>query len=323
VSTSAFHAFGKVILLGEHAVVYGVPALAAALSTGVTVETPPGTGRLRVPAWDLDVPPSVYEAGEDASAPTVAKAFAALEARLGVQPGARRPVDYVVRFAVPTGAGLGSSAAMAVALARAVAATHGIAATATDIEDAAMASETVVHGRPSGLDHTVSARGGFGVFVRGQGLAPVAARDPLPLVIGHTGRARDTKGRVARVAELVAGPNGDAVRARFDQIRALVERGRTAVELGGAAGLAALGEAMRENQRHLEALEVSCPEIETMCRIADDVGALGAKLTGGGGGGCVIALAPGREEILRNVWQRNGFTSFVTEIGARQKGQPS
>jgi mevalonate kinase len=72
---------------------------------------------------------------------------------------------------------------------------------------------------------------------------------------------------------------------------------------------------MNENQRHLEALEVSCIEIERMCALALDAGAVGCKLTGGGGGGCVIALAPGREHAVQEAWQRGGFANFTTRVG--------
>jgi mevalonate kinase len=306
-------AFGKLILLGEHAVVYGHPALAGALSGGAAVEAVPGRGALRVPAWGLEV-----DAASDG--PEMARAYRALRAALGL--AATSPVDLVVEFAVPTGAGLGSSAAMAVAVARALDRAHGLRASEDQIAAAALASETVIHGRPSGLDHTVAQRGGFGVFRRASGLEVVRAAQPVKLVVGHTGRARDTKGRVARVGELYA-ERGEEVRARFSAIEALVELGRAAVERGGHA-LRELGAAMRENQRHLVALEVSCPEIDRMCALADDAGALGAKLTGGGGGGCVIALAPEREAAVAAAWRRAGFESFfatVGEAGATAQGR--
>jgi mevalonate kinase len=198
-----------------------------------------------------------------------------------------------------------------VAVARALCAAHDLSEQL--INDAAMASETVLHGKPSGLDHTVAHQGGFGVFVRGKGLSPVRAAQPVPLVVGHTGKERDTKGRVARVAELHELDRAQ-VDARFGEIARLVERGRNAVETGD---LGTLGDAMKRNQRELEALEVSCPEIERMCRLAEEAGALGVKLTGGGGGGCVIALAPGREAEVRAAWERAGFSSFTTTVGGR------
>jgi mevalonate kinase len=301
-----YRAHGKVILLGEHSVVYGHPALAGALADGVSVETQAGTGNLRVQAWGVEVSP--IDPGNEPY--SLGRAYRAIRSRLGL--GLNSPVDFSVHFDVPTGAGLGSSAAMAVAVARALKAVHGLSATDEDLAGAAMDSETVVHGKPSGLDHTVALKGGFGIFTRGHGLSPVRAAQPVTLVIGHTGRERDTKGRVSRVAELHA-ERGDEVRARFQQIASLVDAGRKAVE---RAAWGELGAAMNENQRHLEALEVSCAEIERMCAIAGDAGAVGAKLTGGGGGGCVIALAPGRESVVRDAWERAGFKSFVTQVGA-------
>lgn len=239
-------AYGKVILLGEHSVVYGHPALAGALADGVRVEITSGSGRLHVPAWGLSTDAQKSE-------PTVARAYRAIRERLGV--GDKSAVDFTVSFAVPTGAGLGSSAAMAVALARAIAEAHGIRATEQDLAGAAMASETEVHGKPSGLDHTVALQGGFGLYTRSGGLKPVRAAQPVTLVIGHTGRERDTRGRVSRVAELVEERTRET-HEHFFAIANIVERGRSAVERGQASEL---GQAMDENQQHLEALEVSCP----------------------------------------------------------------
>ena len=285
-------AHGKVILLGEHSVVYGHPALAGALADGVTVEATPGRGLLAIAQWELVIDPA--KAGD---AP-LGRAYDEIRRRAG-EPA----IDLALTFNLPTGAGLGSSAAMAVAIGRAL----GLSGAA--LAEAAMASETVIHGTPSGLDHTVSIAGGFGIFTRAAGLAPLRAQ-PLPIVIGHTGKARDTKGRVARVAELVNERAGE-VRERFAAIEALVGRGADAVARGSYGEL---GAAMNENQRHLEALEVSCPEIERMCAMARDAGAFGAKLTGGGGGGCVIAV--GNDAAVADAWRKAGYETFTATVRA-------
>ncbi len=294
------HAFGKLILLGEHSVVYGHSALAGAIEDGVTVTVQPGAGALIVPAWKAKFT-------ADSDGVPLARAYAAILKTLGVS--APRDFDLEAQFAIPTGAGLGSSAALSVAVARAIAAINGIEN--APVLAAALASETVIHGRPSGLDHTVSYHGGFGVFTRAEGLKPIANGSSLAIVVGHTGRERDTKGRVARVAEILTERESET-RARFAAIETLVGRAAKAIERGS---LGELGQAMNENQRHLEALEVSCPEIERMCAIAGDAGAVGAKLTGGGGGGCVIAIAPGREAEVERAWQTAGFKSFRTSVG--------
>lgn len=299
---------GKVILLGEHSVVYGHPALAGALSGGVEVLAVPADGaalHLRVPAWGVAVRP-----GEGDS--PLAHAWKAIRDEVARLPGYRDPeVDLVARFELPTGSGLGSSASMSVAAARALAEAAGVALDLDRLCAAAMAAETVFHGRPSGIDHAVAAHGGFGLFTRATGLSPLPPSARVPLVIGHTGRARDTKGRVARVAELHTERPAET-NARFEAIAQLVRRAAAAI---AEADLGALGAAMGENQKHLEALEVSCAEIERMCALALEAGALGAKLTGGGGGGCVIAVAPGREDAVRRSWEQAGFATFVTHVG--------
>src|SRR5262249_563607 len=140
--------------------------------------------------------------------------------------------DFLARFAIPTGAGLGSSAALAVALVRCIDQTLGLKLAAEHVDAAAFAAEKVFHGHPSGLDHTVAQHGGLGLFRRGQGLFPLEQTVPsLSLLVGHTGRARDTKGRVARVAELHT-KDPAATRARFDHIAELVEQAVAALRRG-------------------------------------------------------------------------------------------
>jgi mevalonate kinase len=285
-------AHGKVILLGEHSVVYGHPALAGALADGVSVDATAGRGLLRIAQWELVIDPAA------ALDVPLARAYEEIRRRAG-EPA----IDLALTFNLPTGAGLGSSAAMAVAIGRAL----GLQGAA--LADAAMASETVIHGTPSGLDHTVSIAGGFGLFTRAGGLSTLRAA-PLRLTIGHTGKARDTKGRVARVAQLL-GERSDEVRGRFLAIADLVARGADAVARGSYGEL---GQAMTENQRHLEALDVSCAEIERMCGIARDAGAFGAKLTGGGGGGCVIAV--GNDAAVADAWRKAGFQTFAATVAA-------
>lgn len=322
-------AHGKVILLGEHSVVYGHPALCGALAAGVTITAvapadPLDPGALCVPAWGLRTPGAAALLSEPPHGTDVATAYAALlqVVARSCSVGALQQLlrcDLSATFAIPTGAGLGSSAALAVAAARALdgllrgAGQGGLSA--EDIACAALAAETVFHGRPSGLDHTVAQHGGFGLFQREGAvgrLAPLLA-PAVPLIIGQTGRARDTRGRVARVAELRA-QQPEETRARFAQIEALVAQAAQAVRAGD---LTQLGSAMNQNQEALQALEVSCPEIDAMCALARGAGALGAKLTGGGGGGCVLAVAAGEAERARvqAAWREAGFASFLTQVG--------
>src|SRR5688572_25397494 len=152
--------WGKVILLGEHAVVYGYPALAAALDRGVTIDavaTPAGGPlRLDIPAWDLRVSASARDEDHPAS-----RALAAIADELGI---GRPAVSLLGDAQIPHSAGLGSSAAMAVAITRALLAWSKRAQDVKTVLAAASASETVMHGKASGIDATIATQGGIGVY---------------------------------------------------------------------------------------------------------------------------------------------------------------
>lgn len=275
-------AHGKILLLGEHAVVHGRPALAAGLSRGMTAEVVGVDGaRLQIPAWGVDVSP------EDESA--VAQAFSALLAAL---PEAFGGMTVRVEPGIPGGAGLGSSAALAVATARALADHAGLELADDRLFDAAMAAERVFHGNPSGLDHAAAMHGGLMRYVRGTPptIVPVTAAQPLSLVVAQVAPGADTGRMVGGVAERLERLPA-AIGATLDAIAALVDRALAAVEAGD---LATVGEAMTVNHGLLAALGVSSPALDAACHSARAAGALGAKLTGAGGGGCIVALVDER-----------------------------
>lgn len=278
-------AAAKVILLGEHAVVHGRPALAAGLPDGLRLrahELPAATdtARLTIPAWDLDL------ALEAASEHPVSRAALAVLAHCD---GPVRGVHIEGTAGVPARAGLGSSAALCVALARLV---LGDEAPRAHLLDAAHEGERVFHGAPSGIDAHVACSGGLVRFMRGQNATPVITSVPLELVIVPTGVARQTAAQVERVrARLQRHPT--VVTPILDTLGAATDAGIRAVESGD---LAALGELMNVAGHALEALGVGHPALREVCDIARASGALGAKLTGAGAGGCAIALVP-QDEI--------------------------
>jgi mevalonate kinase len=296
------HAFGKVILLGEHAVVHGHPALAGAIDRGVRVRARPGGAglHLRVPAWGIDV-----AAGADHP---VARALAAIAGGLGVD----APMALAGEADLPAAAGLGSSAALAVAVTRALAAAAGRALADDELIAIAGAGERCFHGNPSGVDVTLAARGGLGLFRRGVGLTPIAAA-PLPLLIGLSGETRATAAMVARV--------GAALAAEPDRTGAHLARLGAAAVAGGALlaspapDLPGLGALLDEAHDRLAALGVSTPALDELVAAARAAGALGAKLTGAGGGGAVIALAPGREGAVADAWRARGTQALACRVG--------
>ncbi|WP_437751042.1 mevalonate kinase [Sorangium sp. So ce1389] len=325
-------ASGKVILLGEHAVVYGAPALAAGIERGARARAARSSGAsaLWLGGREHGAPPAEGEAPGD-----VAQAFAALLAAL---PGAG-PVRVAAESDLPPGGGLGSSAALGVAIARAVAAlargpveprvetqTAGAALTAEATVAAAAAWERVFHGNPSGIDTTAAARGGCFRFTKAHGATSLAPRDDLWLCVGSTGVPSSTRSMVDLVARLFE-RKPTLAESSIAGIAALVENAALAIEAGDAIGL---GRLMDLNQMLLAGMFVSTEAIEALCKLAREAGALGAKLTGAGGGGSVIALLPpplpgdggaarGAPEAANRVlaaWRDAGYSGFVTRVKA-------
>jgi mevalonate kinase len=307
--TSVGQACGKVILLGEHAVVHGIPALAVGIDKGARATAAPmgeGPSRLFVRGWEIVVRET--DEGYD-----LARAFRALLDAASPPIG---PRWIEVETDLPPGGGLGCSAAIGVAVARALEPNIGDDA----LQHRAMAWECVFHGNPSGVDSAVAARGGCLLFKRGHPLEPVRVRGAMHLCIGNTGMASSTKAMVEAVARLRA-RRPEIVDKSFEAIRTLVGNARLAIEAGDWS---ALGKLLDLNQMLLSGLFVSTPEIERLCALARGAGALGAKLTGAGGGGSVVALVDSRAAAdgVLDAWKVEGFSGFATCVAAESRSRP-
>jgi mevalonate kinase len=292
-------AAGKVILLGEHAVVYGRPALAAGLKLGLEVEVREASGVARL---ESDRP-------ELADDPRPHELVAAAATALGL---ASRGFVVRVRSELPAGAGLGSSAALAVAVLRALAVVAGRTLSADEELALGRELEAIFHGHPSGIDPAAAALGSCFRFVRGEPprVTRMSPPEALPLVIALAGSRRSTGTAVQGLRQRwQAEPR--RYEALFDRVAAVVERGARALEQGD---LGALGDAFNQNQELLAELGVSAPEVDALVTRARTAGALGAKLTGGGAGGAVIALAP-EPERLAAALAGGGTESIVVRIG--------
>ncbi len=295
-------ACGKVILLGEHAVVYGRPAIALPIPLGVeAVARKGGDGvHVLIPRWGLEqqVKPGVTQ-GVTGAVNTM------------LQELELTGIDMTIELMphLPRGMGLGGSAALAVAVLRALSHEFRLDLDDDSINRLAFESEKKAHGTPSGIDNTVATHGRPLVFRKG---AEPEFRDlrlpqPVPLVLGLTGRESLTARTVARVRE-ARQKHPARIEAVFDQMAQLADAGVEAVE---AARFDELGQLMNLCQGYLNALQVSTPELEELVHIARRNGALGAKLTGGGGGGSMIALCPGEQQRVAAAMEAAGYKSEI------------
>ena len=259
---------GKVILLGEHSVVFGRPAIAAGMALGCEASARAGErDTLTVEPWNVTVHPDRAEDNLDRE--QLRRAFAVL---LGRCRSERPAIAVHARMQIPGGAGLGGSAALSVAVLRAIDGLLEVNHSDQELIDASIAWEQVFHGNPSGIDSAMAVRGGLAWYVRGQPLATLNSRRALCLVVANSGEHGSTKATVGRVGELHAA-DPVATGQRFDRIATLVHSAKAALETGDHAHI---GELMNENQVHLQALEVSTPKLEQMCELARRAGALGA-----------------------------------------------
>ena len=301
-------AVGKVILFGEHAVVYGQPALAvpvAAVTARAEVRAARGE-------WiDARTFGRHYRLAQATERDPLALAF-----RLAVEHCGQplRNLELVVESTIPVAAGLGSGAAVATATVRAVAEHFGVHLAPEVVAALTFESEKLLHGKPSGIDNTVVAHERPIVFVKGQPSEPLHVARPFTIVIADSGLASPTR---ITVGDVAAGHAQDPERyqALFASIGALVARARAIIE---GADPALLGPVMDENQRLLEALGVSAEINERLCAAARAAGALGAKLSGGGRGGNVIALvAPDSAAAVAAALEAAGARrTITTQVGS-------
>ena len=298
---------GKIILFGEHAVVYGRPAIAVPVfqvRAQVTVE--PHEGGVEIDAADIARRYDLRDAPADDPIATMIERTCA---RLGVA-----PKDFAVHIhsTIPVARGLGSGAAVSVAIGRALAQFFERDLAREELSALAYEVEKLHHGAPSGIDNTVIAFEQPVYFVRGQPIESFRVARPFSIAIADTGVASPTKIAVGDVRRA-----WEADRARydalFDQIGAIARDARAAIENGDVP---ALGPLMNRNQALAREIGASSPEIETLINAAQNAGARGAKLSGAGRGGNVIVLVDeqNREEIEHALMQAGAAHVIVTRI---------
>lgn len=283
---------GKVILCGEHAVVYGQPAIALPLPgvrSQATIEAAPFGAGIRLNLADL---------GESRLLEAEDHPLATLVRLTIAEVGTTLPLDLSItlRSAIPIASGMGSGAALGAALVNALSAYLGRPLDPAAVSRLVYESERFYHGTPSGIDNTVVSYEQAIWFMRGQEqggtrepptIEPLHIGAPLALVLGDTGVHAPTHITVSGVRE-----RWRHDRENFDALFSKIGRLVVGIRRYLADGdLLSLGAALNRNQELLREIGVSSPELERLISAALAAGALGAKLSGGGGGGIMLALA--------------------------------
>jgi mevalonate kinase len=302
-------ACGKVILFGEHAVVYGRPALAVPLTqVQATATIEPGESGVTIDAPDLNQTVSLERASPASPLATIVRLT--LE-HLQLRPDTLR-VNITINSTIPIASGLGSGAAVSTAIVRALAQWAQATLDEATVSALVFEVEKLHHGTPSGIDNTVIAYQQSVYFVRDEPIQLFNVATPFTVVVGNTGVAGSTKVAVSDVRQ---GWEADREQyeAWFDQIGAIVQQARAAIEIGA---LDQLGPLMDQNQALLRSINVSGLELERLIEAAKGAGAAGAKLVGGGRGGNMIALVNGQsiEAVTTALKNAGAVSMIVTEV---------
>lgn len=274
---------GKIILFGEHAVVYGQPALAVPVTqVQATATIEPSAEGWMIDARDLG---RLYRLEEAPTNNPLAAVIRLTLTHLNIS--LTRHVSRVTIFStIPIASGLGSGAAVSAAIVRALSEYLGYPLTDAEVSALVFETEKLLHGTPSGIDNTVIAYQRPVYFIKGQPPIPLQVAQPFRLLIGDTGMSSPTK---ITVGDVRAAHEKEPERYQqlFNTIGAIANKARTIIESGDPLEL---GPLMNQNHDLLREMGVSSPELEALVSSARAAGALGAKLSGGGRGGNMIAL---------------------------------
>ena len=297
---------GKIILLGEHSVVYGRHAIAvpAPLNIRTKVQDTEDEILLMIPSWGVE-----YRLDKN---PEKRQSFEKPAGLILDQMGLSKQGMKIEVFSdIPRGMGLGGSAAIAVSIIKALNNHFKLALNQDEINQMALESEKIAHGNPSGIDNTMATYGHPLIFRNGDNplIEPLNINETFSILIGFS----STEGLTAKTVGIVRDlwkKNPGVYEKIFDEIDSLALQSIQAIQNND---FELLGQLMNINHGLLNTLQVSTPELERLIMIARESGALGAKLTGGGGGGAVIALCKDID-ITKSAIESEGYETLVVEI---------
>ncbi len=306
--------FGKAILFNEHFVVYGVPAIVSAIGKYTVAKINP----LNKSGWEIKddrkATPNYKEKKIDQQKDSINRILKKMDIDLS-----KNGIDIILNGTLYCASGIGASAASCVAIARALSEHFNLNLSDEEINEIAYEGEKGYHGTPSGIDNTASTFGGLIWFEKGENkvMDKISIPTPIEVVMGNTGKVADTSAAVAGVRERKE-KNPEKYKEIFDRAENIAYLARNAFI---NEDLKELGKLMNENHKLLQQIEVSSRELDFLVKLARDQGAMGAKLTGSGLGGSIIALTPGKElqEEIANAIEKEGFQTLKTVIGASRE----
>ncbi len=302
--------FGKTILFGEHFVVYGIPAIASQIDRKTTAAIEEYDDGVVVSTLGLE-----KNSLDNEKLKGLKESLNIILKELELED---KSFHLKIDSDIEVGSGMGSSAALAVGTVRALNEKYSLGLNDEKINKVAHESEKHFHGTPSGIDDTVATFGGLVWFQKNLEGGPntieqFSLKQPLKIVIGCTGKKGNTGELVAGVREKKEA-NPEEYEKIFKEAEELVKNAKKALQDGNNEEI---GKLMNQNHDLLVKIGVSTDELEELCSTALEKGAKGAKLTGAGGGGCMIALTP-TDEIQNNVakaFESKNYKAIKTSIG--------
>jgi mevalonate kinase len=307
--------YGKVILFGEHFVVHGIPGIVSAIDATCDSEAnKTNTSGINVK--------DEREGSKGYAEKKKIQQKESIDRMLEVMGLEKNPsLDIWLGGNLPGFSGIGASAASSVAIARAMAEEFDLEFSDERINEIAYEAEKAYAGTPSGIDNTAATFGGLIWFKRNLFGGPntierLNIKEPVEIIMVNSGIVADTKEMVLGVAERKK-KYPEKYDQLFKQYEELAFKARKALE---DFDLKRVGKLMNDNHRLLQGIEVSCKELDYLVDLVRKNGALGAKLTGGGGGGCMVALVPGKElqEKVASIIEKEGFKVLRTKVGVQK-----
>ena len=300
---------GKIILFGEHAVVFGQPALAVPVTQ---VQAEVRIDRIFSPGIRINAPSIQLNEKLDALAPDHPLAATVRNTLHALEVDSLSSAAILIRSSIPVASGLGSGAAVSVAIIRALA--KHLKKKLADEQVSALAYETemLYHGTPSGIDNTVVTYAKPVYFIKDQPIEILQVKKPFTIVIGDTGILASTKEAV-RDVRIQQHKRTERYETLFAAIGSISDTARQLIESGMPESL---GPLMDENHALLRNMKVSSPELDNLVEAARKAGALGAKMSGGGRGGNMIALVQAGKAgaVARSLKEAGATNTIITRV---------